>query len=1158
MSRPKISYAQNGEDVRVWRAFGGDSAPAGLIYADIGANDPWELSITASLHELGWRGVLVEADPDLAQKLRQSRPGDSVQEVAAAAEEGHITFYRVHKTGLGTLSSHEAASAKERGFFVEEVTVAALPLDAILTSEPHFMSIDVEGAEHQVLAGLSLRKFRPWVLCIEAVEPGTQTPNHEDWEPHLLSNNYSFTLFDGVNRWYVANERDPDGTLRENLCAPFNVLDRGLHGWQSISEVRAAQEKERIAKTHAWERELKKNSAIANVPVREYEKQIHELRSALDSVETSRFFQLSARFSSVGKKFVGKSRQLVKKMPSPIAQMLTQRRHVKHATINMKHLTPPEFLEVPPKIQYVPQFTQSDVNVAEAYLQESLRDSDSDLETRMDGYGDLLGRTRAATRTRIELFMAPHTKVTGNAILFDARSLQVNHFRNRGIGRFATAAFEAANDYAAESGVELVLLVDHGLPLLPQEISQDQELIQRVTPKSATRFGTLIQPSPFTHSPRPLIALLASDAAKLAIVFDFIPLHFPSIYLPNQAEKVEYEANIDALSRYTEFISISHLTKRELDQVLGKNSEAIVAWPADLLTIGKSAKFGIRSGPIVVMTGDDPRKNTFGALAAIGAATTDLEKREVVVVGLAGQQDRVHHWSIAAIMRPGEVTTLDRISVTEMSELLSISQLVVIDSFDEGLSLPVLEALQANAKIVASDIPAHRELLGRGSYFIDPRKPKSASQVIKRTLSKRKHNLQIKYEYENLEQSVQEFLTRSYRESEFVTQPAVTAGSADSRLKVAFATPWPPQKSGVADYSAATAAELGKLVDLTIFSTGPDHRNVDELLANPDSQEFDQIISVVGNSHFHLPFVELTTVHDCIVISHDARMNEFYLSLLGDGGTTQIMEANGIPLTLDLHDQIADMRLLQDAAFWQVAHRAKTLVFHTPTSAHHIGAQTQTQPESILFANYRTPNESLVTREMRSKARCELGFSPDVLHLATFGYADNRTKMTDIVLESAAWLQTWGQDVALHVVGSASEAAKVELENRAQEAGLASFEVTGYVNDSVYRNYLLAADLAIQLRISGYLGVSGPLSDLAAYGSRAIASDGLAQDVDTPDFIERISDHVSPFLIAQRISEMLTCKSDPDKIERQRANYLKEKAPTSYADQLRLILKEMS
>ena len=41
----------------------------------------------------------------------------------------------------------------------------------------HFMSSDVEGAESVVLQGLSLEVIRPWVLCIEAVDPGTTRPS---------------------------------------------------------------------------------------------------------------------------------------------------------------------------------------------------------------------------------------------------------------------------------------------------------------------------------------------------------------------------------------------------------------------------------------------------------------------------------------------------------------------------------------------------------------------------------------------------------------------------------------------------------------------------------------------------------------------------------------------------------------------------------------------------------------------------------------------------------------------------------------------------------------------------------------------------------------------------------------------------------------------
>ena len=111
----KISYAQNAEDIRVWRAFL-DQDPTGLTYIDVGANEPRHLSITASLYDQGWRGILIEADPDHAEELRIHRPHDTVVECAAADHDGVLTFHRVPGTGLGTLAAKEAEVAAGRGF----------------------------------------------------------------------------------------------------------------------------------------------------------------------------------------------------------------------------------------------------------------------------------------------------------------------------------------------------------------------------------------------------------------------------------------------------------------------------------------------------------------------------------------------------------------------------------------------------------------------------------------------------------------------------------------------------------------------------------------------------------------------------------------------------------------------------------------------------------------------------------------------------------------------------------------------------------------------------------------------------------------------------------------------------------------------------------
>src|SRR5262249_33146691 len=43
------------------------------IFVDVGANDPKDISQTWHLEQMGWTGVLIEPQPDLAQKLREQR-----------------------------------------------------------------------------------------------------------------------------------------------------------------------------------------------------------------------------------------------------------------------------------------------------------------------------------------------------------------------------------------------------------------------------------------------------------------------------------------------------------------------------------------------------------------------------------------------------------------------------------------------------------------------------------------------------------------------------------------------------------------------------------------------------------------------------------------------------------------------------------------------------------------------------------------------------------------------------------------------------------------------------------------------------------------------------------------------------------------------------
>jgi FkbM family methyltransferase len=221
-----ISYAQNGEDIVLWRALG--HIPNG-IYVDVGGWDPDVDSVTRLFYERGWRGVDVEPIPEFAEKFRERRPlNDVVQAVITDDDLDQVVLHRFGTTGLSTIDDHVAERHERAGLEQDTICVPACRLDDVLANSTmvgetiHFHKIDVEGAEEKVLRSVDLARWRPWVLVVEATEPNATARTHASWEPILLAAGYTFTLFDGLSRFYVSPEH-PE--LTAALSYPAGPLD---------------------------------------------------------------------------------------------------------------------------------------------------------------------------------------------------------------------------------------------------------------------------------------------------------------------------------------------------------------------------------------------------------------------------------------------------------------------------------------------------------------------------------------------------------------------------------------------------------------------------------------------------------------------------------------------------------------------------------------------------------------------------------------------------------------------------------------------------------------------------------------------------------------------------------------------------------------------
>lgn len=225
-----VSYAQNGEDVVLWRALG--SVPAGR-YVDVGAADPVIDSVTLALYERGWRGIHVEPVPAYAAALAEARPGDTVVACGAGAQPGTLNLTVIEGTGLSTFDPVAAGRARLRAMQIPDAKVSEVPvsirtLDDILSehlepdTEIHLLKIDVEGVEADVIAGIDLRRWRPWVIVVESTEPNSTTATQDAWEPALVVAGYRFCMFDGLNRFYVRDDHDEVAPLLSYPACPLD------------------------------------------------------------------------------------------------------------------------------------------------------------------------------------------------------------------------------------------------------------------------------------------------------------------------------------------------------------------------------------------------------------------------------------------------------------------------------------------------------------------------------------------------------------------------------------------------------------------------------------------------------------------------------------------------------------------------------------------------------------------------------------------------------------------------------------------------------------------------------------------------------------------------------------------------------------------------
>lgn len=210
----KRSFAQAGEDVII----------LGLVnhfklinfsWIDVGAHHPSYFSNTALFYNKGYRGINIEADPNLIGEFYRKRPNDINLNVLISDKNGEQDFYIIDPPTLSTLSKEEAYRLEGYGHKIKKkITVNTITVIDIVNKYsngdfPCLLTLDAEGYDFEILKTIDWEKTAPKIICVEIVpytyhlQDNFNHINKEEITAYLLGKGYFIAAYTGINAIFV-------------------------------------------------------------------------------------------------------------------------------------------------------------------------------------------------------------------------------------------------------------------------------------------------------------------------------------------------------------------------------------------------------------------------------------------------------------------------------------------------------------------------------------------------------------------------------------------------------------------------------------------------------------------------------------------------------------------------------------------------------------------------------------------------------------------------------------------------------------------------------------------------------------------------------------------------------------------------------------------
>lgn len=777
-------------------------------------------------------------------------------------------------------------------------------------------------------------------------------------------------------------------------------------------------------------------------------------------------------------------------------------------------------------------------------------------------------------------------------IVVDFQGAQSPSSRNRGIGRYVSSLVEAIA--RRPGGHEIALALNGRFPDAVDSVKRQFEglietsnihvwypppLTSAPSPGSARArerlyeaFLASLEPdavyvsSLFEGLGDPSVTSIGSFAAlpTVTTLFDLIPLIHRRPYLDNPAVRSWYMRKIGSLRRADMWFAISESSRQEGIAHLGLDPESCINLSTaaydhfQRITITAEheqalrARYGLHK-PFVMYTGGiDHRKNLEGLIRAFVLLPAELRAgHQLAIVCAARAEDRSALLQLAREqgLAEGDLVVTGFVPEEDLVALYNLCRLFVFPSWHEGFGLPALEAMHCGAVVIGANTSSLPEVIGRADALFDPRSDEDIARKMVQALTDEAFRAQLvahgltqakRFSWESSARRAIEGFERLH--AVMPRRAPSRPGHRGLRPRLAYVSPLPPERSGIANYSADLVSALAQHYEIELVTDLPSLG--DPVLADSfplrsvewfrnHAQDFDRVLYHFGNSEFHAHMFELLKEIPGTVVLHDFFLSSVRAHQEARGhGTYEWARA-----LYESHGYAAVARRFQesapaDAVFefpcnFDVLVQAQGVIVHSPHSmqlADEWYGPSVARDWALVPLLRVSPID--VDRE-RLLARRELGLESEDFLVCAFGLM-GPTKLNHRLID--AWLASpLSRDPRCRLVfvgdNDRAEYGKTIADRLQAYGDHAHITITGWASDELFHRYLAAADLSVQLRTQSRGETSATVLDAMSRQVATIVNANGSMSFLSQDAVRMLPDE---FTVEQLANALVEFWRDPE------------------------------